>query len=311
MKKISVFFATLSFAFSLQAQDPVFLNTNQSLVYLNPSFAGSNGGIRNQLSLRNQWPQSSGHYVTYLNSFDAYLKPLKAGVAVSYAIDDIAKGTLKTSAVNASYAQYLSFGEGKLKVIPSIQVGYGLKSLDRENLHYGDAIDARNGIIWNNPTGIPLPTKSYFNMSGGLLVNYKKDLYVGAYIFNFNQPDVGMLGTSKLPYRLLLHASYNFHVTEQTNLQVSYRYNRQQLSNFNQIAANAIFKNHFIAGLGLASNYTPILNLGYRYYFITVQGGYDFNVSRDGIGRGAWEFHLSFNFGHKDQFKAHRNFENW
>ena len=308
MKKIAVFFATVS-AFSLFAQDPLFFNTNQSLVYLNPSFAGSNGGIRNQLSYRDQWPKLSGDYVTLTNTFDAYIKPLKAGIAVTYLVDDVAHGTLKSSGLSIAYAQHLSFGEGKLKIIPSVQFGYGMKSLDRDNLHFGSTIDPRNNIIWNNPSILPSVTKNYFNMSGGLLVNFKRDLYVGAYVFNFNQPDIGMAGVSKLPYRVLFHASYNYHITEQINLQAFYRFNRQQAANFNQLSLNALFKNRFIAGFGLASNYTPFVNLGYRYYFITVQGGYD--ISKASTGAASWEFHISLNFGNKEQFKANSNFENW
>lgn len=57
----------------LEAQDPIFLNANHSLLNLNPSFAGSNGGFRNQFSFRNQWPSLSGRYHTYINSADVYL----------------------------------------------------------------------------------------------------------------------------------------------------------------------------------------------------------------------------------------------
>ena len=121
MKKIFVFFAFMFGFLVVDAQDPIFLNTNHSLLYLNPSFAGSNGGIRNQLSYRNQWPNLSGNFVTYLNSFDAYIKPLNAGIAVSYLHDDIARGLLKTNRINLVYAQHFNLFENKLKIVDFIE----------------------------------------------------------------------------------------------------------------------------------------------------------------------------------------------
>ena len=310
MKKIFIFFAATS-TFLSYSQDPIFLNTNQSLVYLNPSFAGSNGGVRDQLSYRSQWPGLSSNYVTYLNSFDVYIKPLKAGVAVSVIHDDAGRGTLKTRQFSITYAQHLSFADGKLKIIPSLQLGGGMKNLDRDNLHFGDMIDSRYGVIWNDPQFFPNTTKLYFNASGGFLANFKKDLYVGAYVFNFNQPNIGLLGVSKLPPRLLLHASYNIHLSEQTSLQIFYRYNQQQNIVFNQLSANAIFKNHFIAGVRYLSNYLALVNLGYRWSFFTLMGGYDINFSKYGLGAGSWEIHTSFSFANKEKFKAKGNFENY
>lgn len=104
-----IFFCILLIAFlSSFSQDPPFLNANQSLLYMNPSFAGSNGGIRNQFSYRNQWPFEGYHnYMqTYLNTVDVYVPSLKGGVAVSALRDNVANGMLKTSVLSLSYAQY-------------------------------------------------------------------------------------------------------------------------------------------------------------------------------------------------------------
>ena len=64
----------IAFVFKTQAQDPLFTNNQQSLLYLNPSFAGSNGFMRYQTVYRNQWPNLSSPYVTFYNSFDSYIK---------------------------------------------------------------------------------------------------------------------------------------------------------------------------------------------------------------------------------------------
>jgi hypothetical protein len=82
MKYLNVLFIIISF--QANAQDPVYTNTQQSLVALNPSFAGSNGLFRFQSTTRSQWFNLSGSYLTYYNSVDAYIKPIKGGIALTY-----------------------------------------------------------------------------------------------------------------------------------------------------------------------------------------------------------------------------------
>jgi type IX secretion system PorP/SprF family membrane protein len=311
MKRICFLGVFFSFLFDAYSQDPVFLNTNQSLIYLNPSFAGSNGGIRNQLSYRNQWPGLSSKYITTLNNFDAYIKPLKAGIAISYLHDDIGSGILKTNVISVSYAQHFNFLKDKLKIIPSVQLSYGQKNLDVNSLTFSNPITPSIISQWNSD-GYPIAQRNYFNMGAGLLINYKQDLYVGAYIFNVNQPDVGLMGVSKLPYRLSLNASYNIHISEQAHLQFFYRYQQQQSYSMNQLSANMLFADHFITGLGYSGNYTPSISFGYRSKYFTVQLGYDATFSKlAGNTSHAWEMHASFNLRDNTQRKMHTNFENW
>lgn len=311
MKRIYFLCIFSSLVFKAYSQDPVFLNTNQSLVYLNPSFAGSNGRIRNQLSYRNQWPGLSSKYITTLNSFDAYIKSLKAGIAISYLHDNIGSGLLKTNIISVAYAQHLSFLKDKLKIIPSVQLSYGQKNQDINSLISNNPITPSVVPQWNSD-GYPIAQKNYFNMSAGLMVNYKKDLYIGAYVFNINQPDVGLLGISKLPYRLSLNASYNIHISEQAHLQVFYRYQQQQYYSMNQLSANMFFADHFITGLGYSGNYTPMINFGYKNNYFTIQLGYDATFSKlAGNTSHAWEMHASFNLRDNTQRKMQTNFENW
>jgi type IX secretion system PorP/SprF family membrane protein len=213
----------LFFSIEISAQDPIFLNANQSLIYFNPSFAGSNGGVRNQLSYSRQWPLLSERFISYANSFDMYVKPLRAGVALTYMIDDVFYGKPRTTTLSFAYAQHLVLG-AHIKIIPSVQFSYRQKSLDVSHLSYGDPIDPRMGIIWNNPSVVPARMVTSVSASAGMLVNVRKDLYIGAYLFHMNQPDEGLMGTSKLPSRFLFHTSYNLKVSEKTRFQFFYRF---------------------------------------------------------------------------------------
>ncbi|MEO6302287.1 MAG: PorP/SprF family type IX secretion system membrane protein [Bacteroidia bacterium] len=293
------------------SQDPVFTNPLQSLVYLNPSFAGSNGFIRNQFSYRNQWPNLSGTYVTYLNTFDAYIKPIKGGISFSALLDDQAHGTLVTDVLSLGYAQHISLLEGKLKIIPSLQGSFGVKKLDRSKLNFGDMIDARRGFVWNTQTILPSERRTYLDISSGLLINYN-NFYFGSSVFHINQPDEGLMGVSKLPYRLSLYSSYNLKIKDKTLLHFFARYERQQKFDYLHLNVNALLFKHLIIGGGYMSTSAIDLNVGYRNNFFVISLEYDVTTSKlSGNTAGSWGLQASFNLRNKEKRKEITNFERW
>lgn len=310
MKKIYFLYVLCSVSLSSFSQDAIFLNSNQSLIYMNPSFAGSNGGVRNQFSYRNQWPQLSGNMQTFLNTADVYLKPIKAGIAVSVFQDNVLKGVLKTNALSLSYAQYLSFGKGDLKIIPSFKVTYGERTLDIAGLSFGDAIDPRYGIVWSSSSIVPVSKRTYFDLSSGLLVNYKNKLYLGTSMLHMNQPDGGLLGSYKIPYAINVHASYTSFISEKSSLQFFYLFNRQQTFITQRIAVNMINFKHLITGASLVIYDSFVINAGYRNNYFSVLLGYDFTINKlAGNVPGSWEAHASFNLRNKEKRKTLTSFE--
>lgn len=308
MKKLSSIFF-LCFSVNCFSQDPLFTNTNQSLVYLNPSFAGTNGLVRNQFLYRNQWPNLSGNYVTFYNGLDIYLKPMRGGLAFTYSHDDQARGLLKTDAFNLSYSQHFNLCDKKLKIIPSFQAGYFIKQLDRTKLNFGDVIDPRQSFVWD--TVVPSTQKSNFDFGSGLLINYNH-FYFGASVFHFNQPDEGLLGVSKKPFRLNIHGSYNLLIGEKTIIQFFTLYQQQQKFYALHFALNAVLFNSLIVGAGYRSADAVNLNIGYRHNYFTLQCGYDVTISKlTGNTAGSWEISASFNLRKKDLRKTLTDFEKW
>ena len=304
------------------AQDVQFVNNPQALVQLNPSFAGSNGFVRNQLTYRNQWANLSLNNITVLNTFDAYIKPLRAGIAISALQDNYARGRLKTTAMSIAYAQHISLLDGNLKVIPSLQASVCNRSLDPKNIGIGDYID---GVRWNNNVQAPV-SKTYFDLSSGLLINYK-NLYVGGSFSHINQPDHGLLGAYKLPVRSKFHVSYNLHLSEKTLINFSGKYELQDRYSFYQLNANVLLLKHFILGVGYGQNYitvnqlssietskiisgTPNLTFGFKQHYFSAQ----INYSQQGYylsSFGIWEASLSFNLRTKELRKELTDFEKW
>ena len=309
-KKLCLAFVFL-IAFKSFSQDPVYKNAQQSLIALNPSFAGSNGFIRNQAVYRNQWPNLSGTYQTYYSALDGYIKPIRGGISFSASHDDEAHGTLTTDVLSLAYAQHISFLEGKLKIIPSLQGSVGVVRLDLTKLNFGDQIDPRRGFVWYIQQATPASKKTYYDLSAGLLINYK-NFYFGTSVFHVNQPDEGLLGKSKLPYRLSIHSSYNLHFSEKTLLNFFARYEQQQNFSYLHFNVSAVIFKHLILNAGYASNDAFNFGFGYRNNFFVLAAGYDVTISKlSGNTAGSWELHASFNLRNKEKRKVLTNFETW
>ncbi len=306
MKFKYIFILTNVFVFKIFAQDPLFTNTQQSLIYLNPSFAGSNSNIRYQSVFRNQWPNLSAPYVTLYNSFDMYIKPLRGGIGLSWCNDNQSSGTLVTDRVDLTYAQHFSFMDNKLKIIPSLQVTYIQKYLDKTKLNFGSEIQPRRGFTWANEP-VPFQTKRNIDFSSGLLINYKH-FYFGTSVFHINQPDIGLFGASKLPARLSMFASYNLAMGEKSILHFVLRYEKQFRFYYYQLHINALISKHLIVGYGYKTNNCLFGNLGYRNNYFSITGTYERYLD---FGHDAYELTASFNLRNKEQSKLITDFERW
>ncbi len=295
----------IAFVFKTQAQDPLFTNNQQSLLYLNPSFAGSNGFMRYQTVYRNQWPNLSSPYVTFYNSFDSYIKRIKGGIALCYLNDNQANGTLITQRLDLTYAQHFLLMDKKLKIIPSLQITYLQKNIDITKLTFGSQIYQQNYLE------IPSSKKSNIDFSSGLLINYQH-LYFGASVFHFNQPDEGPLGYSKLPARLSMFASYNILLSQKTVLHFYGRYEKQQSFYFYQLGVNAVLFKHLIVGTGYKYSNSIFTNLGFKNNYFTLQAGYELYFSAlSNTTFFSYEVSASFNFRTKEQRKTLTDFEKW
>jgi type IX secretion system PorP/SprF family membrane protein len=306
------YFAVLFLGLALQAsaQDPIITNTQQSLVALNPSFAGSNGLLRYQSNMRSQWYNLSGSYLTFYNSVDAYIKPLKGGIALAYTRDDQAKGTLVTNRIDLSYAQHLSLLNQKLKIIPSIQVSVFQKTLDNTKLNFGDQIESRRGFVnsWGSP---PTQTKLNLDFSTGLIMNYNH-FYFGSTVYHITQPDEGVQGPSKLPIRSSSFISYNFSIGKNVLLNALVRNELQNRYYNMQFNLNALFFKHLIVNAGYKDNNTINSLIGFRHHYFTISGGYEFGLnSASPNNAGSYEIAASFNLRNKDDRKLVKDFERW
>jgi Type IX secretion system membrane protein PorP/SprF len=286
----------------LQAQETVLPFTNQSLINLNPSFAGSNGLLRVQSFYRIQAPTISSYNHTLNNSVDAYIKPIHGAIAVNYQSQNISNGYAKTQQLSIAYAQHFLLFNKTLKVVPSLKYTYG------EN-----RMQVNDDIIFG-PSQFYTETKSfraYHTLGTGILFNYK-NLYVGAVLSNLNRPVSNLYTSDRSPSSLRLHASYSKSLGAKALVQFSGSYYKQSEFMTILVNTNVVLFKHLLLGAGITANDAFLANVGYRNDFISATVAYDISFSKlAGNNYESWSAAFSFNLRNPQLRRTLTNFENW
>lgn len=296
VKKFSLVILLVFFSKNSQSQNESNV-PYQSLVAINPSFAGSNGLVRSQTFL--QVPFDSQRDYFFVNSAaDVYLSSLKSGLSVS--VNHFQNATYsKNTSGEISYAKYFTIKE-HLKIIPSVQVGYNVKQM--------------NIYDWRNYGSDTRWVRSeYFSLNGGLLVNYK-NFYGGVSVFNMNRPDVGMFSVEKTNPLYNIHASYNLKMSDELLFNLHGQLSTRKDYWRQSVTVNALIFKHLIYGVGYHWRDVALMTLGYRTNYFVFQLAYNKNIDRlkhSDVSVDYWHFIMSFNLRNKEQRHTLTNFEAW
>lgn len=287
MKKINVFFLLVSCFFLMRSQDAQFNNIQHSLVYLNPSFAGTEGCVRTQIDYRNQWPNLSGTYIPTFLSVDGFIKPINGGIALNVISENMARGTLRTNGIAISYAQHIKLSNA-LKLIPSAQFSYKRSLLDRARLNFYDLIDFRYGIFWppinSTTTDVPVTTIDFVDAAAGIILKHDNGAELGASFSNLLAPNISHFGTYRLPVKTNIHANYKIYYNPRAVVNISFISTFQ--NNYYNTRINLINKTalgiEFGAGYGI-NNSLWTYEGSSRSTYNTIRGFIGYNRSRFGI----------------------------
>ncbi len=298
-------------ATSLLSQSVVYENSNNNLLSLNPSFAGSNGDQRLQLTSRHQWPYLSLNFVTHNIAYDTYLKSSKSGIGFSFQNDNFAHRALLDRRIGVSYSKYFTSKRTGVLIVPSFDVQFIDRSLDVSRLRFGDLIDGRIGTAYNNRFPLPTSRKMALAYSAGILIQ-KNNFIAGFSIRNLNRPDVGMFGSARLSTLYNFHFSYTKVLGRNSSLQLFGAQTKQggfidrqmrlcaYLNNFLEIGT--AFHNYDFYDLIVGfRNSTLAINFTYSArYGVVLAESYDvFNIG------------LSYSFGNKNRSNTSLNLETW
>jgi len=198
------------FSFFAKAQDPEFTQIMATPSYFNPAFAGMQQNLRACLQFRDQWPGTSGSFITVAGSADMGLPKINSGVGLMLMHDQAGDADLSTNTVNAYYAYEIKLPGGcglRFGLNPSLFQ----RSINLSQLRFGSQIDPKLGFINQTPNNLPSTstTPLRFDLSGGTLF-YSANFYGGLAVYHIFQPNESFFddGVAVLPIKYTIQAGY-------------------------------------------------------------------------------------------------------
>ncbi len=194
------------------AQDPQFSQFYAAPLYLNPAFAGASQQGRIGMNYRNQWPAIDANFTTVSAFADAYLEDYNSGIGVIVTSDRATQLGLNNTTLGFQYAYQLQLTK-KISFRPGVQVSVTNRSVNFDDLIFGDMIDPSTGNI--------IPGSSGENLEGGRNVFYP-DLAFGGMLYSANawlglsanhliRPNQSLTGgEDRLPSKFSAHAGWKF-----------------------------------------------------------------------------------------------------
>ena len=190
-----------------QAQDPDFTQFYANKLYLNPAFAGTNGGPRFSLNYRNQWPSVQGNFVTYSASYDQHFDAIGGGVGLQVWHDQAGEGNLQTTTPSLSYSYHLNVNED-FTVKAALQASYYQKTLGQD-FKFGDQINPQRGFVLE--TAEPIAQNgdqqvNFADFSAGFM-GFTDQFYGGFAVHHISEPNVSFYDNpdSELPRKYTGH----------------------------------------------------------------------------------------------------------
>ncbi len=314
MKKnvyLLIFLFVLTFwSVPMDAQDPDFSQFYNNPIYTNPAFTGSEFN-RISLASRVQYYGLPGGFVTQNIAYDQHIKKIKGGLGFMYTHDVAGEGVLTANHVYASYSFEKEVMD-KFCFRFGIQAGILQKSLQWNQLRWGDNIIAQLGFL--TPTNTTLVDRSITlaNFNAGALV-YSRKFYAGIAVHNLTQPNQSFFGESGpgtiLPCRYTVHGGALFTINPQNTTSATLSPNFLLLFQdaFNQLNLGVtLHKAHFSIGSYFRQT-TPnsdaiISMVGFQKGRFKVGYSLDIIISQlRSAGKAAHEFAIIYHVGTKGQ----------
>jgi len=306
---------TLGIVASVEGQDPVYSQFYAAPMQLSPALTGIVAAPVFSLNYRNQWPNIPNAYSTFSASYSQYIPRMNSGIGVRVEGDIAGGGIYNSIRAGLFYAYDIRFTEDFF-VRVGLEGSVVNQRLQWNRLVFLDQLDlatgAQNGQGGMNPTNEQqgVPSRTFFDMSAGFLVNTKY-FYAGLALKHMTAPRESYVGgtqdgSEQLPMAISVHAGSEFRISKRNKigtkafLSPSLLFLKQQ--KYYQLNAGAYLRYGIIlGGIWFRHNFTNsdavIVMVGIQKGFFKVAYSYDITVSQLGMQTGgAHEISLLFNF---------------
>ncbi len=305
----------IAFHLQVQAQDPYFSQFFNSLLYLNPAYAGSAHQPRISASYRNQMPALGSPYVSYNASYDQPVKLLHGGLGINV-MNDVQGPALNHISADVMYSYFLAVNP-ELMVNAGFQASYCHRFLRRAELVLPDEVSGNpSQETWGDMN------KGYPDFAIGF-VAFTRTAYAGVSMHHLTRPDLSMSESARqsLPRKLTVHGGIYLSLYERRlgrealKLNPSLVYLHQAGFRQANYGLDVIYKSLYAGvwfrhSLDFAMN-AFIIHLGYDHEYFRFGYSHDFNVYnpwRNMPNMGAHELtfllKLEYKKGPRDRFRT-------
>ena len=316
-RKVYLFSIILStftlFNTQIYSQDPVFTQFYSNPIYLNPALTGTHMCPRVSMNYRNQWPGISGTFVTSAFSYDQHVSSLHGGLGLMF-VNDQASNSLVNTRISGIYSYQMKVSR-KFSIRTGFEATYWQKSLDWNQLTFGDMIDPIRGFVYNTQDIPRGGTVGGLDLSAGI-VGFSEQFYIGFAAHHLTEPDESMLSNNSSP----IPRKYTGHIgamiplagkaskyeTEEAFISPNILYRRQ--GSFQQINMGIyLSKGPLVGGVWYRNQDAFILLVGMQMGQVKFGYSYDVTVSKLSMATsGSHELSLQLNFDCKPKKRTYR-----
>lgn len=298
MKKIFcfLFLYIIAILAAIAQQDPQFSFNKQTLLTVNPGYAGSDGLINGSILNRYQWTGIEGAPKTLVFSIGSATELFgrNSGIGLNIISDEL--GFQKNISVNLGYAYRIKTGIGDLGIGGSL--GFYNMAINGANRWYFPS-----GEFWNpNDQGFPQAEASQLALDAGLgLFLRSNDYFLAASVTHLNQASIilGETARSFLARHYYLSAGYNIRLSNPLfELHPAVYFKTDMAAYQADFTVELIYKKRFSAGLNYRIDDAICVLLGFELNN-GLRIGYAYDIITSALaayGNGSHELFLSYSF---------------
>ncbi|SCX98288.1 type IX secretion system membrane protein, PorP/SprF family [Nonlabens sp. Hel1_33_55] len=297
------------------AQDPIFTQYFLFPETLNSGFTGFQETTKAGLLHRTQWPDLNFRVDSDFATFNTWVPSMKSGIGVSALSQRERFSNFSLTQANVSYAYKVDLDD-RWTFRPGVEVGYGFKSFNFNNLVLEDQINLNSGTV--NPSSVDALSindkVNYLDLSASLLV-HDENLWLGVSVKHLNRPDISLTTDGNVELQPLgtITAGYELELADVMDIKwlpYSTKFlltgNYMQQGDFNRFDLGGMFViDTFYMGAIAATNPNRQTENGHLLTSINLLGGlqyenfkfglsYDINVSNLGRTGGIYELSLIY-----------------
>ena len=300
MKSLKIFFFLFFISFKSLSQHLNFSQFYSSPLNLNPAMTGNGEFGRLGVIYRNQWPNIGDglHYVSSWIDYNLLKSNFSFGINFSKEKENILNLSTSNISPSISYGINLNY---KWILKSGIQFSYSNSNFNSNNLIFYDQLNQDGSISTSNENIIIYDRRNYMGLAVGLFA-YSKNVWIGASIFNINNPNISFLDDDFHINKLYsFHFGYNIE-----SLKISPSVHYKQNSTFKQLDIGTYFDikpfniGFWYRGIPIDSNNiinSLIGSLSLNLNNLNISYSYDYNLSElSNISGGSHEISLTYNF---------------